>query len=373
MKEFNQLQQKYKDYGKKDFLKLLSVLLEFQLPGNLDSIIIDFIQENNTITIRNNKNIDYTLSLYEDCLVFTRNRRKYLTETIYSYKFKPFQNTVYFKGQNNTIALQETRIDNIKSRRLISYIDKQASYPRYEKEIMEFDGNNVECIYNYQDAGTQTQTYKVMSMKDCIYYYHFQTYPNNSNESYTSFLEVASATNIPKLDIFNRLYEEESIRDAISIPAPNILISGTVINKNEEPNYTYRIKIQKKSSLIIISSSEINLQDFSESRKYKTILTNNVDEITIDEIFRIIDILRYMLPAPLLPKVILELQNIQNNINIRNSNVKIGDFLDCNLKFYTDFNKLASDIFKNLSNYEQFIEFITQKQKEFNQLKLAKK
>ena len=175
MQEFNKLQKNYKEYGKIGFLKLLSTLLDFQLPGNLESIEINFIEEKNAITIKNNKNIDYVLHLYEDYLVFSRNRKKYRTETVYSYKFKSYQNTIFFKGHGtNTIALQETRRNNIKSRRLISYNANQTSYPDYEKEIMEFNGQNVECIYNYQDANNQMQTYKVMRMEDCIYYYHFQ-------------------------------------------------------------------------------------------------------------------------------------------------------------------------------------------------------
>lgn len=373
MKEFDKFQEDYNKYGKNDFLRLMFALLGIKLPRNLDSINVDFIPEKSAITIRNGKNIDYTLYLFEDYIVFFRNKKNYITETNYSYKFEPYQNTVYFKGQYNTIALQETRLANFKSRRLISYKDNQATYPEYEKEIIEFNGKNVECINNYQNASKQMQTYKVMRMENCIYYYHFQKYPDNPYQPYTSFLEVASTTNVPKLNIFNRLNEEEALRDVISIPAPNIFISGTIKNNGGEPDFTYRIKIRKDSSHINISVLEINIKDFNENTKEKSILTDDEGELTIAELSRIIDILKNMLPTPLLLEVIPELQNIQNNINIRNNNTKIGDFLDCNLNFYTNFNTLALDVFKNLSTYERFIKLFTQKQKESNQLRLTKK
>lgn len=372
MKEFDKFQKKYNDSGKEGFLKLLFVLLDIKLPKNIDSINIDFYPEKNAITIRNNKNIDYTLNMYEDYIVFSRNKKKYSTETVYSYAFEPYQYSVYFKGKNSKIALQETKLANIKSRRLISYIDG-AQNPECEKEILEFNGKNVECIYNYQNAGRQMQTHKVMRMEDCVYYYHFQTYPNNPDQSHTSFLEVAATTNVPKLNIIDRLNEEERLRDVISIPAPNILISGTVKNNGVEPNFNYRIKIIKDSSNIKISFLETNLDDFTEKEKEKTILTNTKGELTVAELYRIIDILKNMLPKPLLVEVISELHNIQNNINNRNSNLKVGDFLDNILNFYTDFNSLALDILKNLSAYEKFIEFITQNQKESNQEELIKK
>lgn len=376
MKEFDKFQKIYNDSGKEKFLQIMFTLLDLELPKNTENINLHFYPKKNIITIKNNKNMDYTLYMYDKYLIFSIRKKKYKTETVYSYAFKPYQTTVYFNGFNSTIALQETRLDNIKSRRLISYVDNYADNesqnPEFEKEILEFNGKNVECTYNYQNSGRQNQTYKAMNMEDCLYYYHFQTFPNDPDNSHTSYLEVASTTNVPKLNIIDRLNEEESLGDVISKPFPNILINGAVKNNGVTPNFQYQIKIRKDSSLTI-SCLERNLDEFSEEKKEKTILPSTKGELTVAELFRIIDILRCMLPESLLGKIIIELQNIQNHITNRNKNMKVGDFLDSILNSYSDFNTLARDILKNLSTYEKFIELIIQNQKESNQEQLIKR
>lgn len=373
MKEFNNFQKSYLENGKKNFLKLLSALLEFDLSENVDNITIAFIPEENAITIKNNKNIDYTLTLYEDHLSFSRKKSNYQLETLYHYNFEPYQNIIYFKGQNNnTIALQETIGKNMQSRRLVYYGVNDTSYPKYEKEIIKLNNKPVECESNYQNSNNQLQTYKVMRMEDCVYYYHFQTYPRDNSQPYTSFLEVAATTNIPKLNIYSRLNEEESLRDAITYPHPNIIISGTVLSNNHNPNLTYKIKITKEGSKIHINVLSINIEKFSEIQQTKTISATNEDEITITEINYIIKMLKDMIPESLLLRVIPELQNIQNNINTRNNQIKIGDFLDCNLNLYPKLKDLALDILKNLYIYEQFIKNSVEKQKKDNQSKLIR-
>lgn len=341
------------EYGNNELLYRLYKILNINLLNLIDADIeINF--KANTIII-NDEHTTYKITFTKEYYLLTKKENNYETRHYFDLENKQFRKTViFYQEQDDPIILDEINEQKLKNRRLLKTTkeDKDFLNPYFEKEISTLHQTSINERYLFNLNKTQ----KEISTPNHLCTYTSQELKTSYlNKKQQGTLEVSSSIYYFPPKFLGRIRNKyELFKDSIKKRFPNILIRENILEDDQLT--TYEIRLFKISNFIFIIFKISNPLTNSHYQKNIFLNSKSNNSLTIQDIDNLMNYISTNIDIPFISEILIELSKIKDQILVhKQKQLRDIDIFDFKFALFDTFEKLAFDIYSNLSYYNDRI------------------
>lgn len=352
---FELIIKRYKEHKDKRIIKQL--LEKF----NINKLNIEKakINTNNGLSIILD-NVTYKITYEDDYYRIEKQYKDYTICDLYDEIPELFRREILYNLPNNKyLLIDKTNDDNeiISTRFSITSEKYQYDLDEFEYSILYTKQYDSKERFLYYNTPTKKYLHKSIQFPNFIIYSHKEEYISPA-ELLSGSIEINAKTKPFYSDLFSRIEDyTEGFNDTIKLIPANMTILGNELDEKTKNNHFFKINIIKKDNLLslkIVILDDKNNTILNENIK---ILTDTYNEITIDDINKIINNINNKINYKFKNIIIVELNRLIDEIkDQKNHMISNPNLFDYKLIEQEDFIHIAFDIYCNLDKYIDYID-----------------